>query len=228
MSESMLTSEAANTSEGQAASQGAATDATQGAANGQPQGDQGAAQQQGAEGQTAAEGAKPAGEGADGDAGKAEDKPGAPEKYEFKAPEGKEYDPETLTRFSDVARKHNLTQESAQSLLDDLAPMVAERQAQVLDSLRTEWAESSQADKEFGGAAIKENLAVAKQAMEKFGTPELRTLLNESGLGNHPEVIRFMFRAGKAISEDKFVPPSVGGLPSNRGAASVLYPSQQK
>lgn len=229
MSESMLTSEAANTSEGQAASQGAATDATQGAATGQPQGAEGAAQQQGAEGQTAAEGAKPEGEGADGDAGKTDDKPGAPDVYEFKAPEGKEYDPEALAKFSDVARKHNLTQEAAQNLLDDLAPVVAERQAEVIKAAQAEWTANAKADKEFGGEKLDANLSVAKKALEKFGTPELRTLLNESGLGNHPEVIRAFYRAGKAISEDSVVTSSLGGgLPSNRDAANVLYPSQQK
>lgn len=226
MSESMLTSEAANTSEGQGTSQGAATDATQGAATGQPQGAEGAAQQQGAEGQAQAEGAKPASEGAEGDAG---DKPGAPEVYEFKAPEGKEYDPAALAKFSDVARKHNLTQDAAQNLLDDLAPVVAERQQQAIEAVQAEWTASAKADKEFGGDSLDANLSVAKKALEKFGSPELRTLLNESGLGNHPEIIRAFYRAGKSISEDSVVTSSIGGgLPSNRGAANVLYPSQQK
>lgn len=227
MSESMLTSEAANTSEGQATSQGAAPDATQGTPSGQPAAAPSAAQQQAAEGQTE-QGRQADASGAEGESGKVDDTPKAPEKYEFKPPEGKEYDPSTLAKFSEIARKHDMTQEAAQSLLDDLAPMVADRQAQALETLRTEWAEASRADKEFGGANLDENMAVAKKAMDKFATPELRALLNESGLGNHPELIRVFYRAGKAISEDKFVPPSVGGVPSNRAAASVLYPSQQK
>jgi hypothetical protein len=65
------------------------------------------------------------------------------------------------------------------------------------------------------------------QPVTGFGTPELRTLLNESGLGNHPEVIRMMYRAGKAISEDRFVAPSAGGPTGSKDFAKSLYPNQQ-
>ena len=30
-------------------------------------------------------------------------------------------------------------------------------------------------------------------------------MLNESGLGNHPEVIRLFYRTGKAMSEDSLI-----------------------
>ena len=71
---------------------------------------------------------------------------------------------------------------------------------------RASWSESSRTDKEFGGDKLNENLAVAQKAMNAFGTPELRAVLNKTGLGNHPELIRAFVRAGKAISEDTFVP----------------------
>jgi hypothetical protein len=86
---------------------------------------------------------------------------------------------------------------------------------------------NSKGDKEFGGDKLSENLGVAKKALDAFGTAELRSLLNQSGLGDHPEVIRFMYRAGKAISEDRFVggAPAVGkGAPKNfADFADVLY-----
>ena len=82
-------------------------------------------------------------------------------------------------------------------------------------------------DKEFGGPALAENLSVAKKALDAFGTAELRTLLNESGLGNHPEIVRLFFRAGKAISEDRVVTGSTGqakaGPKSFSDLADVLY-----
>ena len=64
---------------------------------------------------------------------------------------------------------------------------------------------------------------VAKKALETFGTPELRTLLNESGMGNNPEVIRAFYRVGKAISEDKFV--SGKATPADANDARSLYPN---
>ena len=144
-------------------------------------------------------------------AAEAETKPqGAPEKYEFKAAEGRTFDPEVMEAYSTVARELNLSQEAAQRVLDAMAPKVAERQQAQIEAVRKEWVSTSKGDKEFGGDKLAENLGVAKKALDTFGTAELRTLLNASDLGDHPEVIRFMYRAGKAISEDRFV----GGAPA--------------
>lgn len=159
----------------------------------------------------------------------AETKPaGAPEKYEFKAPEGREFDAETIARFSEVAKELNLTNEAAQSILDKMGPQLASRQESQIKAIRNQWVEASTTDKEFGGEKLTENLSVAKKALDAFGSPELRTLLNESGLGNHPEVIRFMYRAGKAISEDQMVSGNKGtakpaGPKSFADLADALY-----
>jgi hypothetical protein len=148
----------------------------------------------------------------------------APDKYEFTNPEGAEMAPEGLTAFSDFAREQGMTQAAAQSLLDKLAPAMAKRQADVMTAARESWANSAKADKEFGGDKLNENLGIAKKALDAFGTPELRTLLNESGIGNHPEVIRMLLRAGKAISEDRFVGGGRGGQVST-DPAKRLFPN---
>lgn len=173
-----------------------------------------------------------AGSTADGEQKTAEaDKPaGAPEKYAFTTPDGVTLDADILGEFEGVARELNLPQDKAQQVVDKLAPKMAERmaaqQAQVVQQARTAWADDARSDKEFGGDKLDANLAIAQKAMTTFGTPELRTLLNESGLGNHPEVIRAFFRAGKAISEDRMVNGQQGGQPAGRNLASALYPNQ--
>ena len=160
------------------------------------------------QGQQAADAAAAGKEPAPADAAKTEapaEAKAAPETYEFKAPEGRAFDPEVIAEYSKVAKELNLSQEAAQRVLDSVGPKLAERQAAQIEAIRNGWAESSKADKEFGGEKLSENLSVAKKALDQFGTAELRALLNESGIGNHPEVIRFMYRAGKAISEDKVI-----------------------
>lgn len=212
----MTETTAATTTEGQPASQ--TTEATATAA------DQSGQQQQTTEAQTTE--AKPA-EGTNAEGEQATQK-GAPEKYEFKAAEGQpDFDSHVIEQFSEVAKELNLPQDAAQKVLDKMAPVLAARQAEFLETARTQWADQAKADKEFGGDKLTENLAVAKKALDQFGTPELRTLLNESGLGNHPEVLRVFYRAGKAISEDRFVPGGSGAkAQEGRSAASVLYPNQ--
>lgn len=170
---------------------------------------------------------------ADGDQGGEEGKTeGAPEKYEFKAQDGQEFDAGIITAFSEVAKELNLSQDAAQKVLDKVAPVIQTRQSEQVETIRNEWVEQSKTDKEFGGEKLSENLSVAKKALDNFGSPELRALLNESGLGNHPEVIRFMFKAGKAISEDTFVgnspnPGSRSGAQDFNSKAATLYSNQQ-
>lgn len=148
---------------------------------------------------------------------------GAPEKYEFTAPEGKAYDPAILESFSGAAKEANLTQDAAQKLIDTMVPTLQARQADQLKAIHQEWQNASTADKEFGGEKLTENLGVARKALDTFATPELRTLLETTGLGNHPEMLRLLYRAGKAISEDKFVGGAAAGGNSGKSVAERLY-----
>jgi hypothetical protein len=147
---------------------------------------------------------------------------GAPEQYEFKAPEGREYHPSVINAFSEVAKELNLTQENADKLLNKMAPIITERQTQQIEAVQEQWAEASKADKEFGGEKLDENLKVAKSALEKFGSPELSKLLQETGAGNNPEIIRLLYRVGKATGEDSLVTGSQSA-PNSKSAASILY-----
>lgn len=151
--------------------------------------------------------------------------PVAPEKYEFKAPEGQDFDPSVISAYSEVAKELNLPQDAAQKIIDKIAPVMAEKNARILEEARTTWGDAAKSDKEFGGEKFDANLAVAIKAMNAFGTPELRTLLNESGLGNHPEVIRAFYRAGLKISEDNFVPSNASGGSGDVPVAQRMYPN---
>lgn len=136
------------------------------------------------------------------------DKPTAPvipEKYEFKLPEGVKLEGAPLEELSGLAKELGLTQEQAQKVADLGAKQAQAMASQFSDQHKAtvdEWATQTKSDKEIGGDALESNLGVAKKALDEFGSPELKKLLNESGLGNHPEVVRFFVKAGKAISED--------------------------
>lgn len=171
--------------------------------------------------------AKAAPEGKTEDTAKSDAKPqGAPEKYEFTPPEGREFDASVLDKYSEVARELNLSQADAQKMIDTLAPALAEKQTRIIEEARKTWETDSRNDAEFGGDKLNASMADAKRALDAFGSPKLTQLLNETGLGNHPEIIRLFVKAGKAISEDSFVP---SGKPMQNGAkpdyGKVLYPN---
>lgn len=151
-----------------------------------------------------------------------------PEQYaDFAFEEGKALDIELADDIKATAKELGLTQSQAQKLADlalKRTESAQSKQAEMLAQARDEWAGQAKADKEFGGDAIEANLATARKALDTFGTPELKALLNESGLGNHPEVIRFFYRSGKAISEDRVIRGGAAGQPTD--PAKRLFPNQ--
>ncbi len=207
MTTETMTTEATKTTEGVAASEQANETATGAVDTGQ--------QQQANEGQQS-EGVKTE---------DASEKPeGAPESYEFTAPEGISFDEGVIGTFSEVAKELNLPQNAAQKVLDKMAPVIQSRQMAQIEAVKSQWTEATKTDKVIGGEHLAENLAVAKKALDTFGTPEFNKLLNDSGFGNHPEVIRVFYRAGKAISEDRFV-AGTGGKNTPQSVAQRMYPS---
>lgn len=149
--------------------------------------------------------------------------PAVPEAYDLKMPEGVELDQAAAAEFTAIAKELKLDQAAAQKLADVGAKM-AQRQVEAHAKLVESWAEQVKTDSEIGGDKLAENLGVARKALEAFGTPELRDVLNATGLGNHPEVIRAFYKVGKAISEDRFV----GGAPKSGAAndpAKTLFPN---
>lgn len=146
------------------------------------------------------------------------------EKYELKNPGGSKQDAKLINAFSEAAQEIGLSQEAAQKFLDKMAPILSEHLSEQAREVQKGWHTSSAADKEFGGEKLKENLAIATKALDHLDsiprgekTTPLRTLLQETGLGSHPELVRLLIRAGKAIRGDK------SGGKSNADATSVLY-----
>lgn len=134
----------------------------------------------------------------------------APEAYAFAAPEGVTLDAAAVEEFSAIAAELGLEQGKAQAIAD-IAVKMQQRQVEAQAALVTSWVEQVKVDKEIGGEKFAENLALARKALDSFGTPELQDVLNMTGLGNHPEVIRAFYKAGKAISEDRFIPGTPKG-----------------
>lgn len=176
----------------------------------------------------AAEGEAGKGEG-EGKDTEADGKPadaGAPTEYaDFTLPEGIEIDADVMTEFKGLAKELGITQEAAQKLIDLQASM-EEKRAETLQQMvadqSQQWANQVKNDPEIGGENYDQSVALAVKTIETFGSPELRTLLNDSGLGNHPELVKFCHRIGKAISEDTLVMGGDQGTPK-KTPEEIMY-----
>lgn len=150
-----------------------------------------------------------------------------PEKYEFKAPDGVTFDQAQIDAFTPIAKELKLTNDQAQKLVDFHTNTVKSAQAAQAASVSaetSEWGRQSASDKEFGGAKFAENTGIAVKALDKFGSPALRQALDKSGMGNHPEVVRFFWKVGQTLSEDTFNSGNGGGGGAPRTAAEILFP----
>ncbi len=139
--------------------------------------------------------------------------------------EGSDIDPAFIDSYSGLAKKYGMNQENATSLLKDAAEIMNRMDAENVTRQTNEWIDQSRNDREFGGAALNANLAIAKKALETYGTPEIKQLLETTGLGNNPELIRFFWRVGKTLVEDGVVTGQMGGngIKTFDDAARKLY-----
>lgn len=139
-----------------------------------------------------------------------------------------------MGKFSAWAKENNLTQEAAQAAVDLAAEMQQGTATQIqatltefykdIGGMPQTWADQAKADKEYGGEKFQENLGIAAAARDQFGSPALKALLNKMKVGDHPEVVRYFYRVGKAVSQDGFVQ----GRSTNGQAktdAEVFYPT---
>lgn len=188
--------------------------------------DAGTATNNAGEAQTTDTQAAKAGEGTDAQttaakddgAGKPAESDNAPADYKFEAPEGVTLDEGDLAKFTEIAKELKLPQDQASKLVG-LAIAREQARAEAFANQVQAWADEVKADKELG---TDENLAVARKAID-LGPPELKELLNSSGLGNHPAVVRWAYAVGKALSEDAIVAGKTGGNAQPKTLEERLY-----
>jgi hypothetical protein len=164
---------------------------------------------------------------------------GAPEgDYEVKAPEGKDFDKEAFDAVAPALKELNLSNKGAQAIVDvyadKLLPLIEQRVTKQIEErsqlataeYRKQWLDDAKADPEIGGAKWDESLAISAKAMDAAGlkaSDPFRTLLNDSGLGNHPDMVRFLRRVGEMIGEHKFEKGEATASTDNRPIWDRLY-----
>jgi len=148
--------------------------------------------------------------------------PPADGKYEFKAPDGVTFDAEVLTGLETFSKNKKLSQGEAQELADLGVKLIAKQTAAfeaAFAKVHTDWIEATKSDKEFGGEKLDENLAIAKLGMQGE-SPEFVKMLNETGLGNHPEMVRHFLRIGKTRKQDTI---EKGRAAANQTSGALKY-----
>lgn len=136
------------------------------------------------------------------------DKDGDKGDYSLNKPENSRLSDADMERIASYAKDQGLSKEAAEKLVDN----ESKARDSYYESLQSEhkemvkqWVEDVKSDKELGGEKFAESAELAKSVVARFGTDEFRKNLNESGYGNHPEVVRIFARIGRAMAPDTIV-----------------------
>lgn len=151
--------------------------------------------------------------------------------YDLKLPENSPLDATHLDEVKAMAKELGLSQEAAQKLVERDNALLSKSQQQtqaMMSEAVARWADDAKADKEIGGANLQASITDAKTALDKFGTPEFKNMLNQSGVGNHPELIRLLSKVGKAMREDKMITGSSKPVQTHQSFAEAFYPGMAK
>jgi len=137
-------------------------------------------------------------------------------------PEGVTRNEATETKFKELFHKLGLNNTQARGIYDGLNTLNKETldtSKTVNDSQLDEWDKQIRTD---FGSAYDQNMAVARQAVQKLGSPEMLAMLNETQLTNHPEMIKFCAKIGDLLVEHH------GSSPGSAGSQYILTPEQAK
>ena len=120
--------------------------------------------------------------------------------------------------LSKIAQDGGADAAVASKLVQDLALY-----GQVKHDLQVEdWEAASRNDPEFGGEKLQENLAIANRALEAYDPQgEIRAMLEETGYGKHPDLIRFLIAIGRDLAPDRMVGAGAAG----GGDARAQFPN---
>lgn len=153
---------------------------------------------------------------------------GAPEKYEFKYPDGYQVDESALGEYTSAFKELGLTNEQAQKLVDMDAKRSASSTEAALAAHKQQvdtWVGELQNDPDFGGAKFEANVEIANKAMAAFGSPELKQFFKDTGLGNHPLLVKAFHKAGMQLGEGS-IHKTTTDQPAAKSLADMLYPNQ--
>lgn len=125
--------------------------------------------------------------------------------YSLNTPENPVFKDEMLERFKETAFNNNVLPEQASAMLDFLNNFTSEESEKMQQSQQEKTEQAVGALREEWGEAFDQNLRKAKLAVMEFGGDELKGYLDQTGLGNDPEIIKVFSKIGDSFfKEDNF------------------------
>lgn len=149
------------------------------------------------------------------------DSPKAEDYEMIELPAGFDLNPEIEKEFRELAASKKWSQEDFKDL-QELQTKLINKQSEAHVQRVKEWGDSLKTDKEIGGKALAQNIGAARAAMAEFFSPAAKSILDNTGLGNHPDIVRGFVRLGKAMGEQPTL--KGGAVEAKITMADAMYP----
>jgi|6_EtaG_2_1085325.scaffolds.fasta_scaffold02539_6 hypothetical protein len=149
-----------------------------------------------------------------------------PEKYELKQEENSLLNKGQLEEIEAYSKQQGFSNAQAQELLNREEKLLSGYKDSLDEefSQKTEkWLEDIKTDKKIGGENFKKNIETAKRVIDKYASSEFKKVLNDSGFGNHPELVRTFVKIGESMSEDTYEKNSPDQKKSKQSIADRFY-----
>ena len=132
-----------------------------------------------------------------------------------------DFQPEQTENFRQFAHQLGLNNQQAETIYQAYQQDIAERdqasqqefeqfEVDNLNALQQEW-----------GDQFNHNLEMARRAFMNFATPEAVKVIEETGMGNHPELLKVFARIGEVLAEDSVLPGTNNSVLGGMNAASA-------
>lgn len=143
-----------------------------------------------------------------GESKESEESKSEDEQLELKLSEDSPLDKSAIDEISKFAEENGLSKSQAQKIIEHQEKTVRDytESAKARFNEQTEaWVNDIREDKELGGENFEKSVELASRVFKKYAEPEFVQALQESGWGNHPELVRVFTRIGKAMANDEKV-----------------------
>lgn len=160
----------------------------------------------------------------------------AVEDFSVAAPEGAEAFSGDFEKFSaDMngwlkANPNATAREALAEAASRQARIAGESQAAVMQQHADQlgaWEAELKADKDFGGEAFDANVGLAIKGLDTVGSPALRQVLDQTGMGSHPEVVRAFKKVGELVADAPFA-TAAQPAQSAKSLGERMYPNMKQ
>ena len=200
------------------------TKPTQETETAQPTGDKEPNKESESESESEAEGEKE--KESEGDKDKPSEENALKDFKDLKIPKDVKMSEDAVKEVYEQAKELGLNKTQAQALLDAKSVsenIVLDRAMAQIESLKATWLEDFKKDPDIGGDRAIETAEHAKRAIDAFAGDKLKKTLDDSGFGNHPEMLRMLSKVGqKLLANDSFI-SGKSVTSKSKSTADVFY-----